>query len=102
MHCISRLRNFEQQIEKSNREYNMEKLASLKLEVDDFSRKFEECQDAYATSMYEFISREQEYTDKIQRVRCLHANMLIVLEYVAILFCNYEDDLVGSLFEAHL
>ena len=65
----SRLRNFEQQIERSSREYNMEKLTALKTDVDDFSRKFEECQDAYATSMYEFISKEQEYTDKIQQVR---------------------------------
>ena len=72
-HCnrdvfFSRLRNFEQQIEKSTREYNMEKLQSLKMEVDEATKKFEECQDAYATSMYEFISKEQEYTDMIQQV----------------------------------
>ena len=66
--CNYRLRTFEQQIVKSTRDYNMEKLTALKNEVDDSSRKFEECQDAYATSMYEFISKEQEYTDKIQRV----------------------------------
>lgn len=47
----------------------MEKLVALKAEVDDATRKFEECQDAYATSMYEFISKEQEYTDKIQQVK---------------------------------
>ena len=63
-----RLKNFEQQIEKSTKEYNMEKLTTLRTEVDETSRKFEECQDAYATSMYEFISKEQEYTDKIQQV----------------------------------
>ncbi len=46
----------------------MEKLTALKMEVDEASRKFEECQDAYATSMYDFINREQEFTDRIQRV----------------------------------
>ena len=65
--CL-RLRHFEQQIEKSSREYNMEKLTALKTDVDEATRKFEECQDAYATSMYDFINREQEFTDKIQRV----------------------------------
>ena len=64
-----RLRHFEQQIEKSSREYNMEKLTALKTEVDEATRKFEECQDAYATSMYDFINREQEFTDKIQKVK---------------------------------
>ena len=65
--CL-RLRNLEQQMERSTREYNMEKLAALRTEVDESTRKFEECQDAYATSMYEFISKEQQYTDKIQLV----------------------------------
>jgi len=46
----------------------MEKLTALKTDVDEATRKFEECQDAYATSMYDFINREQEFTDKIQRV----------------------------------
>lgn len=83
--CICRLRHFEQQIEKSTRDYNMEKLTTLKTEVDDTSRKFEECQDAYATSMYEFISCEQQYSDKIQRVRLFMYIYYIRFVYISCL-----------------
>ena len=55
-------------MEKATREYNMEKLTTLKAEVDEFTRKFEECQDTYATDMFDFLAKEQVYTDKIAQV----------------------------------
>ena len=56
-------------MEKASREYNMEKLTTLKAEVDEVTRKFEECQDTYATDMFDFLAKEQVYTDKIAQVR---------------------------------
>ena len=64
-----RLKSFESQMEKATREYNMEKLTTLKAEVDEATRKFEECQDSYATEMFDFLAKEQVYTDKIAQVR---------------------------------
>ena len=55
-------------MEKATREYNMEKLTTLKAEVDEATRKFEECQDTYATDMFDFLAKEQTYTDKIAQV----------------------------------
>ena len=65
----TRLKSFESQVERATREYNMEKLTSLKTEVDEVTRKFEECQDTYATDMFDFLAKEQTYTDKIAQVR---------------------------------
>ena len=64
----TRLKSFESQVERATREYNMEKLTSLKTEVDEATRKFEECQDTYATDMFDFLAKEQTYTDKIAQV----------------------------------
>ena len=36
--------------------------------MDEKIRKFEDCQDAYATSMFSFLSKEQEYTSRIVKV----------------------------------
>ena len=44
----------------------MEKLQALRQEVDDTSKVFEDCQDAYATEMFDFLSKEHLYTEKIQ------------------------------------
>ena len=66
--CVDRLKSFEHQSERSSREYNMEKLVSLKQEVDELSRKFEECQDSYATEMFNFLRKEKEYTEHMQNV----------------------------------
>ena len=46
----------------------MEKLTTLKAEVDEATRKFEESQDGYATEMFDFLAKEQVYTDKIAQV----------------------------------
>ena len=55
-------------MERATREYNMEKLTTLKAECDEATRKFEECQDTYATDMFDFLAKEQVYTDKIAQV----------------------------------
>ena len=65
----TRLKSFENQVEKATREYNMEKLTSLKADVDEATRKFEECRDTYATDMFDFLAKEQTYTDKIAQVQ---------------------------------
>ena len=75
----TRLKSFESQVERATREYNMEKLTSLKTEVDEATRKFEECQDTYATEMFDFLAKEQTYTDKIAqvtRMKCACINVL--------------------------
>ena len=46
----------------------MEKLQTLRTEVDEATRRFEDYQDAYATEMYEFLSKEQLYAEKIQQL----------------------------------
>lgn len=73
-------------MERSTREYNMEKLTSLRTEVDESTRKFEESQDAYATSMYEFISKEQQYTDKIQLVSPVGGAISIIVGQIEVVY----------------
>ena len=63
-----RLQAAERQAEKSNREYQMGKIDALKTEVDEATKKFEDCQDAYATELFTFMSKEQLYTEKLQDV----------------------------------
>ena len=64
-----RLKTFEHQNERTaSREYQIGKLDSLKTQVDEVSRKFEVCQDAYATAMFNFLSKEHLYTEKIQQM----------------------------------
>ena len=46
----------------------MARIDALKAEVDEKTRKFEECQDAYATAMFSFLSKERDYTSKIVKV----------------------------------
>jgi hypothetical protein len=60
-----RLQAAEKQAEKSNREYQMGKIDALKSDVDEVTKKFEDCQDAYATELFTFMSREQLYTEKL-------------------------------------
>ena len=55
-------------MEKSTREYNMEKLINMRQEVDDCTKAFDDAQDAYATEMFDFLSKEQVYTKKIQEL----------------------------------
>jgi recombination DNA repair RAD52 pathway protein len=62
---LSRLQAAEKQAEKSNREYQMGKIDALKSDVDEVTKKFEDCQDAYATELFTFMSREQLYTEKL-------------------------------------
>jgi hypothetical protein len=62
----SRLQSAEKQAERSNREYQMGKLDSLRADVDEATKKFEDCQDAYATELFTFMSKEQQYTEKLQ------------------------------------
>lgn len=65
---LYRLQSAEKQAEKSNREYQMGKLDGLRSEVDEATKKFEDCQDAYATELFTFMSKEQLYTEKLQEV----------------------------------
>lgn len=65
---LYRLQSAEKQAEKSNREYQMGKLDALRAEVDEATKKFEDCQDAYATELFTFMSKEQLYTEKLQEV----------------------------------
>ena len=69
-----RLQAAERQAEKSNREYQMGKIDSLKSDVDEVTKKFEDCQDAYATELFTFMSREQLYTEKLLDVSCFHSS----------------------------
>ena len=46
----------------------MGKLDALRADVDEAIRKFEDCQDAYATDMFGFLGKEQIYTEKLQQV----------------------------------
>ena len=48
----------------------MGKLDALRAEVDEATKKFEDCQDAYATELFTFMSKEQLYTEKVQEVSC--------------------------------
>ena len=43
----------------------MGKIDALKSDVDEVTKKFEDCQDAYATELFTFMSREQLYTEKL-------------------------------------
>ena len=43
----------------------MGKIDTLKSDVDEVTKKFEDCQDAYATELFTFMSREQLYTEKL-------------------------------------
>ena len=65
---LHRLQSAEKQAEKSNREYQMGKIDALRAEVDEATKKFEDCQDAYATELFTFMSKEQLYTEKLQEV----------------------------------
>lgn len=66
-----RLQAAEKQAEKSNREYQMGKIDALKSDVDEATKKFEDCQDAYATELFTFMSKEQLYTEKLLDVSSL-------------------------------
>jgi len=55
-------------MEKTTREYNMEKILNLRQEEDESTKLFDDAQDAYATEMYDFLSKEQLYTQKIQEL----------------------------------
>ena len=75
-----RLKSLEHQTERSSREYPMGKLDALRADVEEAIKKFEDCQDAYATDMFAFLGKEQIYTHKLQQVHgvgcvcvCLHA-----------------------------
>ena len=46
----------------------MGKLDSLRSDVDESTKKFEDSQDAYATELFTFMSKEQLYTEKLQEV----------------------------------
>lgn len=46
----------------------MEKLVNMRQEVDECSKIFDVAQDHYATEMYDFLSKEQVYTTKIQEL----------------------------------
>lgn len=50
----------------------MGKLDSLRAEVDEATKKFEDCQDAYATALFTFMGKEQYYTEKLQDVSVLN------------------------------
>lgn len=46
----------------------MEKLGNLRQDVDECTRIFDDAQDHYAAEMYDFLSKEQVYTRKIQEL----------------------------------
>ena len=46
----------------------MGKLDALRADVEEAIKKFEDCQDAYATDMFAFLGKEQIYTHKLQQV----------------------------------
>ena len=46
----------------------MEKLTILQQNVDETTRVFDDAQDNYATEMFDFLSKEQVYTSKIQEL----------------------------------
>ena len=56
----------------------MGKLDSLRADVDEATKKFEDCQDAYATELFTFMSKEQYYTEKLQDVSTLNSVHLYV------------------------
>ena len=60
----------------------MGKLDSLRSEVDEATKKFEDCQDAYATEMFTFMSREQLYTEKLREVTDCRAVVVYTLVYL--------------------
>ena len=49
----------------------MGKLDALRADVEEAIKKFEDCQDAYATDMFAFLGKEQIYTHKLQQVACV-------------------------------
>ncbi len=46
----------------------MEKLGNLRQDVEDCTKLFDDAQDQYAAEMYDFLSKEQLYTRKIQEL----------------------------------
>lgn len=46
----------------------MGKLDALRTDLDEATKKFEDCQDAYATELFTFMTKEQLYTEKLQDV----------------------------------
>ena len=65
----------------------MGKLDALKTEVDDATKKFEDCQNAYATEMFTFISKEREYTEKLKEVVHVHVCTCTCRKSYALVIC---------------